>query len=108
VVWEGRWSMVMVLRHAYNIPWLVIPGGSADDGRGSDGFDVGMRTKLTLQSGSTPRRPPRSDRPTLDLVSESSSRTVTCGSPSLSTVSHWKDTDDQHRQAHRRPLPSTN
>jgi hypothetical protein len=30
------------------------------------------------QSGSTPRRLPRSDRPTLDLVSESSSRTVTC------------------------------
>jgi hypothetical protein len=31
-----------------------------------------------IQSGSTPRRPPRSDRPTLDRVSESSSRTVTC------------------------------
>jgi hypothetical protein len=107
VVWEGRWSMVMVLRHAYNIPWLVIPGGSADDGRGSDGFDVGMRTKLTLQSGSTPRRPPRSDRPTLDRVSESSSRTVTCGSQLV-----WNHREpsltSQHRQAHRRSLSSTN
>jgi hypothetical protein len=33
---------------------------------------------LTGQSGSTPRRLPRSDRPTLDPVSGSSSRMVTC------------------------------
>ena len=42
-----------------------------------------MTTKdnTNFQSGSTPRRLPRSDRPTPDLVSESSSRTVTCMSP---------------------------
>jgi hypothetical protein len=36
------------------------------------------RPYADIQSGSTPRRLPRSDRPTLDRVSESSSRTVTC------------------------------
>jgi len=40
--------------------------------------DVTHKINTNPQSGLTPRRLPRSDRPTLDLVSESSSRTVTC------------------------------
>jgi hypothetical protein len=49
-----------------------------------DGWRSRQRLRLddaNHQSGSTPRRLPRSDRPTPDLVSESSSRTVTCGLP---------------------------
>ena len=63
-------------------------------GQGNDGWSVDGRKdgreerenqtakdNTNSQSGSTPRRLPRSDRPTPDLVSESSSRTVTCMSP---------------------------
>jgi len=75
-----------------------------EDGREMEENET-HKTNTNSQSGSTPRRLPRSDRPTLDLVSESSSRTVTCMSPLLDGRSM---TDKQHRQAHRRPLPSTN
>jgi hypothetical protein len=47
------------------------------------GWIMRRKTNTNPQSGSTPRRLPRSDRPTLDLVSESSSRTVTCMSSAI-------------------------
>jgi hypothetical protein len=54
--------------------------------RETDGTRYRTRTNTNPQSGSTPRRLPRSDRPTLDRVSESSSRMVTCGSTSSGTT----------------------
>ena len=68
--------------------------------------DETTKDNTNSQSGSTPRRLPRSDRPTPDLVSESSSRTVTC--TLLNLLDARSKTDSKHRQAHRRPLPSTN